>query len=169
MQNSGGAGDDEGEEADLALVAVLRKNRTVDGGFQTVVLFCFFFLFSCVFFFSLFLFSCFYVSSSVFDDGAAAVDGSATGASGGGLGSWRWLVVLFCVFCLPFISAPSCLLLPIFGFPKKNEKNTKNTHQKNIFGRNKKKIGVRKGCWNYHKMARNWLRRFRNTRIEIWQ
>ena len=34
MQNSGGAGDDEGEEADLALMAVLRKNRTVDGGFQ---------------------------------------------------------------------------------------------------------------------------------------
>jgi hypothetical protein len=28
---------------------------------------------------------------------------------------------------------------------------------------------VRKGCWNYHKMARSWLRRFRNTRIEIWQ
>jgi hypothetical protein len=50
---------------------------------------------------------------------------------------------------------------------KKKKKIQKNTHQKNIFGRNKKKIGVRKGCWNYHKMARNWLRRFRNTRIEI--
>jgi len=33
------------------------------------------------------LFSCFYVSSSVFDDGAAAIDGSAAGASDGGLGS----------------------------------------------------------------------------------
>jgi hypothetical protein len=30
-----------------------------------------------------------------------------------------------------------------------------------------KKIGVRKGCWNAYKMARNWLRRFKNTRIEI--
>jgi len=59
------------------------------------------------------------------------------------------------------------LLLPIFGFPTKNEKNTKKIHiKKYIFGRDKK-IGVRKGCWNYHKMARNWLRRFRNTRIEI--
>jgi hypothetical protein len=28
-------------------------------------------------------------------------------------------------------------------------------------------IGVRKGCWNAYKMARNWLRRFKNTRIEI--
>jgi hypothetical protein len=27
---------------------------------------------------------------------------------------------------------------------------------------------VRKRCWNSHKMARNWLKRFRNTRIEIW-
>jgi len=45
------------------------------------------------------------------------------------------------------------------------KKIQKNTHKKNIFGR--KKIRVRKGCWNYHKMARNWLRRLRNTRIEI--
>jgi len=42
----------------------------------------------------------------------------------------------------------------------------KYTHKK-IFGMNKKKIELRKGCWNYHKMARNWLRRFRSTRIEI--
>jgi hypothetical protein len=54
------------------------------------------------------------------------------------------------------------MLLPIFGFPKKN---TKKYISKNIF--EKKKIGVRKGCWNSHKMARNWLRRFRNTSIEI--
>jgi hypothetical protein len=56
-------------------------------------------------------------------------------------------------------------LLPIFGFPTKNKKNTKKYISKNIFG--KKKIGVRKRCWNSHKMARNWLKRFRNTRIEI--
>jgi len=36
-----------------------------------------------------------------------------------------------------------------------------------IFGRNPKIIGVKKGCWIAHKMARNWLRRFKNTRIEI--
>jgi hypothetical protein len=53
------------------------------------------------------------------------------------------------------------------GFPQKIKKIQKNTHQKNIFEKNKKKIGVRKGCWNYQKMARNWLRRFRNIRIEI--
>jgi hypothetical protein len=45
------------------------------------------------------------------------------------------------------------------------KKIQKNTHQKNIFRRNKKR--VKEGCWNYHKMARNWLRRFKNTRIEI--
>jgi len=28
-------------------------------------------------------------------------------------------------------------------------------------------IGARKGCWNANKMARNWLRRFKNTRIKI--
>ena len=42
--------------------------------------------------------------------------------------------------------------------------------QKNIFERKKKNIiikRVRKGCWNAHKIARNWLRRIRNTRIEI--
>jgi hypothetical protein len=49
---------------------------------------------------------------------------------------------------------------------KKNTKIQKQIHKKKIFGMNKK-IGVRKGCWNYHKMARNWLRRFRSTRIEI--
>jgi hypothetical protein len=49
--------------------------------------------------------------------------------------------------------------------PQKIQKNTKKYISKNIF--EKKKIGVRKGCWNSHKMARNWLRRFRNTSIEI--
>jgi len=56
-----------------------------------------------------------------------------------------------------------------FWIPHKKQKkykNTKTNTQKKIFGMNKK-IGVRKGCWNYHKMARNWLRRFRSTRIEI--
>jgi hypothetical protein len=57
------------------------------------------------------------------------------------------------------------LLLPIFWFPTKNKKNTKKYISKNIFG--KKKIGVRKRYWNSHKMGRNWLKRFRNTRIEI--
>jgi hypothetical protein len=42
------------------------------------------------------------------------------------------------------------LLLPIFGFPQKkieNEKIQKNI-SKQIFKRNPKIIGVRKGCWN---------------------
>jgi hypothetical protein len=28
-------------------------------------------------------------------------------------------------------------------------------------------IGMRKGCWNAHKISKNWLRRFKNTRIKI--
>jgi hypothetical protein len=28
-------------------------------------------------------------------------------------------------------------------------------------------IRVRKGCWNTHKMARNWLTRFKNIKIKI--
>jgi len=55
-------------------------------------------------------------------------------------------------------------LLFIFGFPIKNEKEQKNTYKK-IYSEGIKKIGVRKGCWNSHKIARNWLKR--NTRIEI--
>jgi hypothetical protein len=38
---------------------------------------------------------------------------------------------------------------------------------KNIQKKSKKIIGARKGCWKAHKMARNWLRTFKNTRIEI--
>jgi len=57
------------------------------------------------------------------------------------------------------------------GSHTKNEKNKKIIIYiyiyKIIFGRNPKIIGVKKGCWNAHKMARNWLRRFKNTRIEI--
>ena len=55
------------------------------------------------------------------------------------------------------------MLLPPFGFLTKNEKNT---YQK-IYSEGIKKIGVRKGCWKSHKMTRNWLRRFRNTKIKI--
>jgi hypothetical protein len=28
-------------------------------------------------------------------------------------------------------------------------------------------IETRKGCWNAHKISKNWLRRFKNTRIKI--
>jgi hypothetical protein len=51
------------------------------------------------------------------------------------------------------------------GSPQKIKKIQKNTYQK-IYSE-RKKIGVRKRCWNSHKMGRNWLKRFRNTRIEI--
>ena len=44
--------------------------------------------------------------------------------------------------------------------------------QKKIFElkkKSKKIIVVRKGCRSVMKMARIWLRRFKNTKIEIWQ
>ena len=95
--NSEGAGDDEGEEADLTTMAVLVLTATGSGGVEEESRggrgipdsgsSSFFSLFSRVFFFSLFMFSCFYISSSVSDDGGATVDGGAAGASGGGLGS----------------------------------------------------------------------------------
>jgi hypothetical protein len=43
------------------------------------------------------------------------------------------------------------MLLPIFGFPHKNLKNTK------------KIIGARKGCWKTEK-GQNWLKRFKNAK-----
>jgi hypothetical protein len=48
------------------------------------------------------------------------------------------------------------------------KKIQKNTYKNNIWKESKKIIWVRKGCCNAHQMARNWLRRFKNTRIEIW-
>ena len=45
----------------------------------------------------------------------------------------------------------------------------KNTYKKNIRKEFKKIIGVRKWCWNAHKMTKNWLRRFKNIKIKIWQ
>jgi hypothetical protein len=39
---------------------------------------------------------------------------------------------------------------------------------KNIFGRKIKKIiAVKRGCQNTQKIAENWLRRFKNTKIKI--
>jgi len=55
----------------------------------------------------------------------------------------------------------SLLLLPIFGFPHRKIHIKKNSEGI------QKIIGARKGCWNIQTMARNWLRRFKNTRIEI--
>jgi hypothetical protein len=56
-------------------------------------------------------------------------------------------------------------LLSIFGSPQK-KKNTRKS--KNIFTRKPKKIiAVRKRCWNAQKMTKNWLRRFKNTKIKI--
>jgi len=86
--NCGAAGDNEGEEADLVVVAVLVLTAAGSGGVEEEShggqgisdsgFSSFFSMFACVFFFSLFLFSCFYVSSSISDDGGAAVDGGAT-------------------------------------------------------------------------------------------
>jgi hypothetical protein len=47
----------------------------------------------------------------------------------------------------------------------KRRKYRKN--QKKIFGRNKKIIAVKKGCQSAQKIAKNWLRRFKNTKIKI--
>jgi len=60
-------------------------------------------------------------------------------------------------------------LLLIFGFPHKKIKKIYKKYilKKYIRKESKKIIGVRKGYWNAHKMARNWLRRFKNTIIEI--
>ena len=55
---------------------------------------------------------------------------------------------------------------PFLGSHKKNEKIQKICIKK-YSEEIQKIIGVRKRCWNTHKMARNWLRRFKNTRIEI--
>ena len=51
--------------------------------------------------------------------------------------------------------------------PLKKNKKYKKIHIKKIYSKEIKKIKVKKGCCNSHKMTRNWLRRFRNTRIEI--
>jgi hypothetical protein len=47
----------------------------------------------------------------------------------------------------------------------KRRKYRKN--QKNIFGRNKKNNSSKKRCQSAQKIAKNWLRRFKNTKIEI--
>ena len=62
-----------------------------------------------------------------------------------------------------------CLLkccYPFFGSHTKNEKIQK-IYKKKYSKEIQNIIGARKGCWNAHKMARNWLRRFKNTWIEI--
>jgi len=48
----------------------------------------------------------------------------------------------------------SLLLLPIFGFPQKNEKIQKEIYIKKYSKEIQKIIGARKGCWN----AEKWLK-----------
>jgi hypothetical protein len=60
-----------------------------------------------------------------------------------------------------------CPYIPVvihFWIPTKN--NTK-TNIKKYSEEIQKIIAASKGCWNAHKIARNWLRRFKNTKIEI--
>jgi hypothetical protein len=65
---------------------------------------------------------------------------------------------------------------PFLGSHTKNKKYKKYIYNNNNNNNNyyyyyyyyylegiQKIIGVKKGCWNAHKMARNWLRRFENT------
>jgi hypothetical protein len=53
-----------------------------------------------------------------------------------------------------------------FWVPTQKKKIQK-IHIKKYWEGIQKIIGVRKRCWNAHKMARNWLRKFKNTRIKI--
>jgi hypothetical protein len=49
-------------------------------------------------------------------------------------------------------------LLPILDPHKKKKEKIQKV---------KKIIAVRRGCWGAQKMVKNWLRRFKNTKIEI--
>jgi hypothetical protein len=60
---------------------------------------------------------------------------------------------------------PYSLLLSIFGSSQKRRENTKKSK---IYSKEKKKlIAVRRECQSAKKMIKNWLRRLRNTKIEI--
>jgi hypothetical protein len=54
-----------------------------------------------------------------------------------------------------------------FWVPTQKIKKIQKIHIKKYWEGIQKIIGVRKRCWNAHKMARNWLRKFKNTRIKI--
>jgi len=112
-QNSGAAEDNEGEETDLVTVAVLRKNRATDGGFQTVVLLRFSLCFP--------VFSsshCFCSPTSMFLLRSLTMVEplSMTVADWGAEGGW-WF--FFLCFPYPFFCPPSCSFsfsLFCFGF-----------------------------------------------------
>jgi len=58
---------------------------------------------------------------------------------------------------------------PFLGYSPNSIFSSKN--KKYIFGLKniQKIITVRRGCQSAQKMTKNWLRRFKNTRIEIWR
>jgi hypothetical protein len=81
------------------------------------------------------------------------------------------LVVLsFQSFVLEPYLRPS-LLLPIFESPhtkkKKKKKKKKRKKEKKLSEENKKYIVVRREHKNAQKMAQDWLRKFKNIKIEI--
>jgi hypothetical protein len=61
------------------------------------------------------------------------------------------------------------LLLPIFESPhkKKKKKKKKRKKEKKLSEENKKYIVVRREHKNAQKMAQDWLRKFKNIKIEI--
>ena len=71
------------------------------------------------------------------------------------LSSWFFLFFYFKLFFCFYIIL-RCLLLPIFGFPKKKRKykNYIYISKKNIRKKSKKIIGARKGCWNAEKIPK---------------
>jgi ribosomal protein S17 len=59
------------------------------------------------------------------------------------------------------------VLLPIFGSPRKKKKRKYKKIKKIYSEENQKIIVVRRECRRVQKMIKNWLRRFKNTKIEI--
>jgi len=54
-----------------------------------------------------------------------------------------------------------------FLFPTQRKRENTKKSKKYIFIRNPKMITMRRGCRSAHKIVRNWLRRFKNTKFEI--
>jgi hypothetical protein len=60
------------------------------------------------------------------------------------------------------------LLLSIFGAPHKNKKKRKRKkNKKHCWKKTKKYIAVRRRHSGAQKMVKDWMRKFKNTKIEI--
>jgi len=59
------------------------------------------------------------------------------------------------------------MLLPIFKSPHQKKKKKKSKNQKHCLKKTKKYITVRRGHKGAQKIAKDWLRKFKNTNIKI--